>query len=69
MIGNLKDFILSRKQNEASLNEKENNTLLRTNILVSQKIMYHIKDFFINTYKKEKTKKNKKLMNRLTRKR
>ena len=65
---NLKDFILSRKQNESSLNEKENNTLLRTNILVSQKIMYHIKDFFINTYKKEKTKKNKKLMNRLTRK-
>ena len=66
---NLKDFILSRKLNESSLNEKENNTLLRTNILVSQKIMYHIKDFFINTYKKEKTKKNKKLMNRLTRKR
>lgn len=61
-------FILNKKKNQNRLNDKENNTLLKTNILVSQKIMYHIKDFFINSNKKEKTKKNKKLMNRLTRK-
>ena len=65
---NFEQFILNKKNYQNGLNEKENNTLLKTNILVSQKIMYHIKDFFINTYKKEKTKKNKKLMNRLTRK-
>ena len=65
---NFEQFILNKKKYQNGLNEKENNTLLKTNILVSQKIMYHIKDFFINTYKKEKTKKNKKLMNRLTRK-
>ena len=50
------------------LTDSENNTLLKTNILVSQKIMYHIRDFFFYSNKREKTKKNKKLMNRLTRK-
>ena len=41
------------------LTDSENNTLLKTNILVSQKIMYHIRDFFFYSNKREKTKKNK----------
>jgi|UniRef100_A0A6C0IP76 hypothetical protein len=67
-LSRFKEFLLNKLNNQQILNDKENNTLLKTNILVSQKIMYHIKDFFFYSSKKDKTKKNKKLMNRLTRK-
>ena len=60
--------IIFQKKDGNMLTDSENNTLLKTNILVSQKIMYHIRDFFFYSNKREKTKKNKKLMNRLTRK-
>ena len=68
-IETFKNYIFSRrKNNDYFLNDIENNYLLKTNILVSQKIMYHVKEFFYFSERKEKTKKNKKLMNRMTRK-
>lgn len=55
-----------------NLNYVENNTtnfnkLLDTNIKVTHKIMYYIKDFFLSNDKKNKTKKNIHNLNRYTR--
>lgn len=63
-----KNYIFSKKNKNNILDDKENYSLLKTNILVSQKIMYHVKDFFLLIGRNDKTKKNKRLMNRLTRK-
>ena len=48
-------------------NDVNFNKLLDTNIKVSHKIMYYIKDFFLSNSKKNKTKKNVHNLNRYTR--
>ena len=51
----LKELFIKKKEGNM-LTDSENNTLLKTNILVSQKIMYHIRDFFLYSNKREKKK-------------
>ena len=60
------EFINRNMLNTISKSQSE----VDTDILVSQKIMYHIKEFFIMSTRKEKTRNNRyKLVGRFTRKR
>jgi hypothetical protein len=60
-------FYNNLSSNRYDYNEGSFNKLLDTNIIVSQKIMYYIKDFFLITNKKNKTKKNIYSLNKYTR--
>ena len=60
-------FYNNLSSNRYDYNEGSFNKLLDTNIIVSQKIMYYIKDFFLITNKKNKTKKKIYSLNKYTR--
>ena len=64
---NVNRNILYNNLNYIENNTNNFNTLLDTNIKVTHKIMYYIKDFFISNDKRNKTKKNNYKLNRYTR--
>lgn len=64
---NVNRNILYNNLNYIENNTNNFNTLLDTNIKVTHKIMYYIKDFFISNDKRNKTKKNNYNLNRYTR--
>jgi len=72
LIHNIQNNNINRNIVYNNLNYVENsgtnfNKLLDTNIKVTHKIMYYIKDFFLSNDKKNKTKKNIHNLNRYTR--
>jgi hypothetical protein len=64
---NINRNILYNNLNYVENNSTNFNKLLDTNIKVTHKIMYYIKDFFLSNDKKNKTKKNIHNLNRYTR--
>jgi hypothetical protein len=65
----LSDLLYIQFKKRGPMNIQENKMLFEQDIHVSQKLMYHIKEFFYLTQKKNRTKKIKYPLGKFTRKR
>lgn len=65
----LSDLLYIQFSKQGCMNTQENKKQLEIDIHVSQKLMYHIKEFFYLTQKKNRTKKIKYPIGKFTRKR